>query len=64
VPGNDWEVTTRELAIENVKVGPAYAACSYLDADLTGAGLTFCEFHPLERASNLGQHHCLQQQSP
>ena len=47
----------RQLAIDHVEVGAAYAASTDPDPDLPRAGFRIGELGPLQRSSQLLQHH-------
>ncbi len=56
-----------QFGIDDVKVGPAYAACAYLDADFSVAGKRIRALLHLQRRARRRQHHrthaCFSKQS-
>ena len=59
-PGMMGRLAIGKFAIQNVQVGPAHAARTHLDPNFPGTGLPIGQLRPLERTSDLGQHHRFQ----
>ena len=49
VAGNDILSVTREITLDNVQIGPAHAASSYLNKDFTRFGIRRCPLREPKR---------------